>query len=69
MSVSLPENAETHSVVKEECWNGHAPQCDATVKLDCTGKERVLFEVLNAVLSQSVLSAANESANEIFRVL
>lgn len=35
----------------------------------CTREEGVLLEVLDAILTQSVLSAANESANQIFRLL
>lgn len=35
----------------------------------CTREEGVLLEVLDAILTQSVLSAANESANQIFRFL
>lgn len=38
-----------------------------SVKLDtvCTSEEWMLLEVLNAVLAQSVLSTANEPANQI----
>lgn len=36
---------------------------------NCTSKEGVLLEVLNAVLTQSVLAAANEPANQVLRVL
>lgn len=32
------------------------------------GKERVLFEVFNAVLTQPVLSAADESADQVFGI-
>lgn len=39
------------------------------VTLDCTSEERVVLEVLNAVLAQSVLSTANEPTNQILCVL
>lgn len=39
------------------------------VMLDCTSEERVMFEVLNAILAQSVLSTANEPTNQILCVL
>lgn len=37
--------------------------------MNCTDEEGVVLEVLNAVLAQSVLSTANEPADQILGVL
>lgn len=62
-SQSMPENkADRRS---QACF----PPGKSSVWSGCTGEERVVLEVLDAVLTQSVLSAADESADQVLGLL